>query len=219
MKKKQINVKSSLTLDSDYIDALFKYIPDNIYFKDRESHFIRINQSQAKFLELKSPEEAIGKTDFDFFEREPAEKAFEDEQNILKTKKAMILKEEKITTKYGAVIWFSVTKVPLYSSDGSIIGTFGLSRNITKNKLLEMERESLIKELTDSLNQIKTLKGLIPICANCKKIRDDDGYWYEVEKYLQDHSDSQFTHGLCQECIEKLYPDYAKSRRNSSKKQ
>jgi AmiR/NasT family two-component response regulator len=67
-------------------------------------------------------------------------------------------------------------------------------------------RERLILELEDALAQLKTLSGLLPICASCKKIRDDDGYWNQLEAYIQDHSEVVFSHGLCPECAKKLYP-------------
>jgi AmiR/NasT family two-component response regulator len=66
------------------------------------------------------------------------------------------------------------------------------------------EREMLIAELRDALSKVKTLRGLLPICASCKKIRDDQGYWQQIEHYLRDHSGAEFTHGLCPECAEKL---------------
>jgi AmiR/NasT family two-component response regulator len=67
-------------------------------------------------------------------------------------------------------------------------------------------RERLILELQDALAQLKTLSGLLPICASCKKIRDDDGYWNQLEAYIQDHSEVVFSHGLCPECAKRLYP-------------
>jgi AmiR/NasT family two-component response regulator len=67
-------------------------------------------------------------------------------------------------------------------------------------------RERLILELEDTLAQVKTLSGLLPICASCKKIRDDDGYWNQLEAYIQDHSEVVFSHGLCPECAKRLYP-------------
>ena len=67
----------------------------------------------------------------------------------------------------------------------------------------------LIEELTYALAKIKTLKGLLPICASCKKIRDDGGYWQKVESYLSEHTDAEFTHGLCPDCLESIYPDTA----------
>ncbi len=65
-----------------------------------------------------------------------------------------------------------------------------------------------IEKLNSSVNEVKTLRGILPICSNCKKIRDDKGYWHQVEAYIQEHSDVKFSHGLCQECTEKLHPDF-----------
>lgn len=69
-----------------------------------------------------------------------------------------------------------------------------------------------VEELSQALDQIKTLRGILPICANCKKIRDDQGYWNQVESYIRDHTEAQFSHGLCPECIEKLYPELHKKK-------
>jgi|GEM_PF-1484433 len=68
-------------------------------------------------------------------------------------------------------------------------------------------REKLINELQEALAKIRTLKGLIPICASCKKVRDDKGYWQQVEVYIRDHSEAEFTHGLCPDCFQRLYPE------------
>jgi ABC-type phosphate/phosphonate transport system substrate-binding protein len=88
----------------------------------------------------------------------------------------------------------------------------GLNDELTERRRIEAERERLIAELNDALNKVKTLKGLLPICASCKKIRDDKGYWNQIEEYIEDHSDAQFTHGICPECKKKLYPDYFKDK-------
>jgi len=84
---------------------------------------------------------------------------------------------------------------------------FVFLRDITERKRIEEEREKLIHELQDALANIKTLRGLLPICSYCKKIRDDKGYWNRIESYIQDHSGAEFTHGLCPECLKKHYPD------------
>lgn len=81
-------------------------------------------------------------------------------------------------------------------------------RNITKRKLAEEEREQLIEELQEALMKVKTLSGLIPICSSCKKIRDDKGFWNQVEAYVEDHSEAEFSHGFCPECMNKLYPNF-----------
>jgi PAS domain S-box-containing protein len=194
--------------DQYLIDALLEHIPDNIYFKDRQGRFVKINKSQSLFLGLDSTETAVGKTDFDFFKQEHARQAFLDEQNIIESGKPMLNKEELITTTGGISKWFSVTKAPLYNARGDIIGTFGLSRDITDSKELENEREALITQLKEALEHVQTLKGLIPICSHCKKMRDDQGYWHEVEVYVRDHSSAEFSHGLCEECLARFYPEY-----------
>jgi len=79
-----------------------------------------------------------------------------------------------------------------------------------------MELRRLNMELKEALNNIKTLRGLIPICAACKKIRDDEGFWQEVEVYVRDHTDAQFSHGLCPDCAQRLYPGYYKPSRDDS---
>jgi PAS domain S-box-containing protein len=81
-------------------------------------------------------------------------------------------------------------------------------RDITERKRAEEEREKLIRELQQAISEVKTLSGLLPICAACKRVRDDGGYWNQIETYIRGHSGVQFSHGLCPECIVKLYPDY-----------
>jgi two-component system CheB/CheR fusion protein len=81
----------------------------------------------------------------------------------------------------------------------------GIVRDISERKRVEGEREKLILDLQDALANVKTLSGLLPICAACKKIRDDKGYWNQIESYIRDRSEAQFTHGLCPDCAEKIY--------------
>ena len=80
--------------------------------------------------------------------------------------------------------------------------------HVSLKQASDKQRE-LILQLQESLAQIKQLKGLIPICAHCKKVRDDEGYWKSVEVYIEHHSEAQFSHGICTDCIQKLYPELA----------
>lgn len=82
----------------------------------------------------------------------------------------------------------------------------------------KLELTSKVEELRAALEQIKTLRGMLPICANCKKIRNDQGYWKQVEVYIAEHSDVTFTHGICPDCLRKLYPDYCDEKDGSSQK-
>ncbi len=88
-------------------------------------------------------------------------------------------------------------------------------RDPTERINVEKEREKLINELQDALAKIKTLKGLLPICSSCKKIRNDDGYWQQVESYISDHSEAHFSHGICPECQKKLYPEYYNNKKKN----
>jgi hypothetical protein len=74
-----------------------------------------------------------------------------------------------------------------------------------------------IEELRQALDQIKTLRGIVPICASCKKIRDDQGYWSQVEVYVRDHTEARFSHGICPECMKKLYPEFAQNHDGSER--
>jgi len=78
-------------------------------------------------------------------------------------------------------------------------------KNAIERYGMERERERLITELQNAITDIKTLRGLLPICARCKKIRDDKGYWNHIEKYIQEHTDAQFTHGYCPDCARELF--------------
>jgi len=86
-----------------------------------------------------------------------------------------------------------------------IVILFKASQATIKEKLIEDDRERLILDLQDALAKVKTLSGLLPVCSACKKIRDDTGYWNQMEAFIRDHSDADFTHSICPECAKKLY--------------
>ncbi len=89
----------------------------------------------------------------------------------------------------------------------NIQGIEGVYRDITDRIQAEKERERLIQELQQAMTNVKALSGLLPICASCKKIRDDEGYWKQIESYISAHSEAEFSHGICPDCLKKLYPD------------
>ena len=103
---------------------------------------------------------------------------------------------------------------PLIIED-KISGTVGYIEDVTErirreNELMEQvqEGERLVEKLEIAMAQVKTLKGFLPICSNCKKIRDDKGYWSQVESYISKYADVSFSHGICPECAKKLYPEF-----------
>ena len=136
------------------LSELMENVPDAIYFKDTRSRFIRINRALAQANHLADPANAIGKTDFDYFTEEHARSAMEDEQEVMRTGQVLIGKEEKETWPDGTVNWVLTTKLPLRDQDGHIVGTFGISRDITQRRKAEealRDSEALYHTLVEGL--------------------------------------------------------------------
>ncbi len=131
--------------------ALMENIPDHIYFKDADSRFTMISNAMARSCGLREPAEAIGKTDFDFFLEEHARPAFEDELAVMRTGQPVIGREEPETWPDGRQSWASTTKLPLRDEAGNIIGTFGVSRDITERKRIEAELVETNERLTAAI--------------------------------------------------------------------
>jgi diguanylate cyclase (GGDEF)-like protein/PAS domain S-box-containing protein len=134
------------------LETLMDNSPDSIYFKDRESRFTRVNRYAAARFGVVEPTLAIGRTDFDYFTDEHAAQAFRDEQEIIRTGLPLVNVEEKETTPDGVVHWVSTTKMPLRDSDGNVVGTFGISRDITQRKEFEAQLEH--QAFFDTLTQL-----------------------------------------------------------------
>ena len=116
--------------------------------------------------------------------------------------------EYRYRRKDGEYIHLEDQGITLKNELGKAERVLGAIANITERKRTALERERLIKELQEAIADIKVLSGLVPICSNCKKIRDDQGYWTQLEGYIQAHSQAKFSHGVCPDCMKKLYPDF-----------
>ena len=155
-KRKQ--AEEALVREQFLMNMLMDNVPDHIYFKDKESRFIRMNKSLAMSFKLRDPAEAVGKTDFDFFTEQHARPAFEDEQKIIRTGQPIIGLEEKETWPDGSETWVTTTKMPLRDKEGEIIGTFGISKDITERKQAEealqeseVRYRSVLQSATDAI--------------------------------------------------------------------
>jgi PAS domain S-box-containing protein len=143
--------------ESDLLHMLMDNLPDAIYFKDLKGRFTRINRGLAQRFGLSDPAEAVGKTDFDYFGEEHARQAYLDEQEVIRTGRPLVAREEPEYWPDGRITWASTTKMPLRDRDGVIIGTFGVSRDITHRKKAE-------KSLLDSEALYQSLVELLPVC-------------------------------------------------------
>ena len=112
---------------------------------------------------------------------------------------------EYLTVTGNVLTNMSANFSPTFNPDGSVTGVIGIFEDITERKLMEKDRERLIRELQDALSKVKKLSGFLPICASCKRIRDNRGYWNQIESYIHEHSDIDFSHSICPECAQKLY--------------
>jgi two-component system sensor histidine kinase/response regulator len=126
--------EAALEQERYLLHALMDNLPHSIYFKDAHSHFIRINKGLANYFGLSDAAEALGKTDYDFFTVEHASEAKADEERVMQTNQPLLDKEEKETWPDGSETWVTTTKLPLYNEQGEIVGTFGISRDITERK-------------------------------------------------------------------------------------
>jgi PAS domain S-box-containing protein len=114
--------------------------------------------------------------------------------------------EKRYVNKNGEPLWVNLTVTAIRGQKGEVIYALGMIEDISRRKLVEQERERLVHDLQQALDKAKTLRGLLPMCAWCKKIRNDKGYWQKVETYVQEHSGASFTHGICPECLNKVDP-------------
>ena len=137
-------------LERTLVRAFLENIPDAVYFKDRESRFIAVSASLARKHNLDHPDPMIGHTDADFYSGEHAAAALEDEREILKTGQPIIGKLEKETWNDGAISWVLTSKMPLRNDAGDIVGTFGLSKDVTEQKRVESELETTHRQLFDA---------------------------------------------------------------------
>lgn len=152
---KKLTEENEKLLRKEFIlRALMDNIPDTIYFKDLDSKFTIVNKNQAKLLGLPGPDDAVGKTDFDFFLADHAADAFKDEQEIIKTGKQLVNKLERIRSAEGEFKWVTSSKVPYKDEDGKIIGLVGITRDETKN----YEAQEKIKAYAEELKLLNITK-------------------------------------------------------------
>ncbi len=161
--------------------ALWDTVPDSIYFKDQQSRFIRINQALAKRLGLSDPAQAIGKSDADFFPLDAARQSALGEQDIIRTGQPIINMEEEETWPDRTVSWSSTTKLPLYDLSGQIVGTFGISRDITERKRTEAA-------LSESEQRYRAVCELISDYAYSFRVLPDGSFedeWVTADSFIR----------------------------------
>jgi len=120
--------------------------------------------------------------------------------------------------KDGTVIWFGQF-VRLLIRGEKVVGLEVISRDVTERRTVEEELKKSVDQLQKALSEVRTLSGMLPICASCKKVRDDEGYWSQIEAYVETHTHAQFSHGMCPDCLKVFFPDSLSQYRQNLKDQ
>jgi len=148
-----------------------------------------------------SKQELLGMSFFDLVHPRYREESLARYRRRMRGESLPGLFEMSIIRKDGTEVPIELTSA--FTKYKEKVATVAFIRDITERKKAEAEREKLIKELEEALEKVQTLSGLLPICAWCKKIRDDEGYWQSVEEYLGEHSEAKFSHSICPQCAAK----------------
>ncbi|MBU2514294.1 PAS domain S-box protein [bacterium] len=183
--------------------SLFERSLDPVIIYDLQGQLIDANLIGLELLGV-TKEELSSINLFELMDQEQQKMLIQSNEEIVQYGGQKELREYKLRHKDGSNYWLEATGTAIYE-DGKLIAIQGLGRNITDRKKAEQEQKRLISKLLDALDNIKNLKGMLPICANCKKIRDDKGYWNQIESYIEEHSEALFSHGICPDCAEQLY--------------
>ena len=206
-----IQAEKSLMETGKFLETVINHIPDQIFWKNEALEYIGCNKSFSDVVGLDHPKEVAGLTDYDFSRDKTHAASYRKwDRQIIESGKPIINLEEKFHDSSGSEGTVITSKVPVYDEQGNCICLVGICTDITQRKAVEMK-------LKNALEDVKALSGLLPICARCKKIRDDKGYWNTLEAYIEKHSDASFSHSMCLECSEELYGSeawYIKRKKN-----
>ncbi len=201
--KKQ--AEETLRKNEERFKDLYDNAPVGYHEYDREGKITNVNSTDLEMLGY-TREEMIGQPIWKF--------VVEDEiahQRILAKLAGRMPPDHGLVRTYrrkdGTTLPVLMDDRQTKDENGQITGFRVIIQDIAERKKMEEERERLIHALQETLLKVKTLSGLLPICASCKKIRDDKGYWNQIEGYISEHSEAEFSHSICPECARKLYPE------------
>lgn len=149
----KVKAQKELSYEKTLFEALLELIPDHLYYKDLSSKFLKVSKSMLGAFNATSEKELLGKSDFDFFDKEHAQVAYDNEQHIINTGKPIVGNIEKEIHKDGSETWAETTKMPLRNEDGTVMGTIGITKNITHSKQMELEavyKSDILKSMVDN---------------------------------------------------------------------
>lgn len=183
--------------------ALMNATTETAILLDPMGRILAINETGALRIG-KPPRDLLGVCVYDLLSRPVADTRRAKIEDVVRTGRPVRFEDRRGDLQFDSVI------NPVVDPGGKVARLAVFATNTTERKRVEAEREKLIAELQDALAKVKALSGLLPICASCKKVRDDGGYWKQIEEYIRTHSEADFTHSICPDCMEKLYSHYSR---------
>ncbi len=183
---------------------LFSSVPVALYRATPSGRILDANPALVEMLRYPDRSSLLGVGLADLY-LNPGD--YESWQQLMKKYGVVHKWEARLRNFHGQPCWAQNSARAIREPRSARMIYEGSLENTNERKEAEDERERLISELQDALAKVKTLGGLLPICASCKKIRDDNGYWKQIEEFIQTHSDAEFTHSFCPECVKNLYPE------------
>lgn len=190
----------------DFSSILLETIPNPIFYKDRMGRYLGCNRAFEELLGLPRAR-IIGNSVFEVFPEEVAPEYHERDRALMETPGKQRYESRVIPPNGGETREVVFHKSTFRDNRGKVQGIIGVVFDVSEQKKAEGERIRLIQELETALAEIKTLSGMLPICSSCKKIRDDQGYWQQLETYIETHSQALFSHSICPVCSKALYGD------------
>ncbi len=200
----------SLQNNINFMETLLNTIRNPIFYKDRKGIYLGCNKVFSEQIMGLPKERIIGCSLYDLPEAIPRDLA----DIYLRADMAFIrnpgtqIYEAPVQCSDGLKRDFLFNKATYSDAGGHTQGMVGVMVDITDQKLTEEALREERDKIKEALAKVKTLSGLLPICSNCKKIRDDKGYWNQIETFISRHSETEFSHGICPHCAEELYPEY-----------
>jgi PAS domain S-box-containing protein len=196
---------------TEFLQQMLDSIPAPVFYKDSDYVYTGCNVSFEKYLGRHAAD-IVGKTVYELAPQHLADVYHQKDVELMENPGVQIY-ESNVAGKDGREMNVIFHKATLLDRKGNVSGLIGVILDITELRKAETAKQNLIDELREALGKVRILSGFLPICASCKKIRDDSGYWQQIEIYIRDNSNAEFSHSICPDCAEKLYEEYERDRR------
>jgi PAS domain S-box-containing protein len=202
--------EAGLRANAALMNNLINAIPIPVFYKDRAGIYLGFNNAFETFFG-QTQDQLVGKSVYDINPKDLADIYYAKDEELF-VGGGIQEYSSQVKNAGGQLRDVLFRKTLHFDVNGEVSGLIGTVLDVTERNMADHERELLIIDLQDALTQVKTLSGLLPICSHCKMIRDDKGYWNQIESYIHEHSEAEFTHGICPDCANEHFGQFMKNR-------